>query len=152
MSLRRDVARLKGRLFRYGVPIDFAILSATSGASLLGVHPPARLTPVRNVAWLTPRLCPSMRRMPYELLAELSFSWPHALAATAMAFSACALFTALRLSKLAEAEGGRRARRASAQLRALSRERLPAGEGGDEDARAARRQLQSSADPDHELA
>ena len=38
--------------------------------------------------------------MPYELLAELSFSWPHALAATAMAFSACALFTALRLSKL----------------------------------------------------
>ncbi|MFL4973702.1 MAG: hypothetical protein ACJ8DU_07060 [Microvirga sp.] len=100
MSLRRDVARLKGRLFRYGVPIDFAILSATSGASLLGVHPPARLTPVRNVAWLTPRLCPSMRRMPYELLAELSFSWPHALAATAMAFSACGLFTALRLSRL----------------------------------------------------
>jgi hypothetical protein len=41
-----------------------------------------------------------MRRMPYELLAELSFSWPPALAATAMAFSACALFTALRLSKL----------------------------------------------------
>jgi len=25
MSLRRDVVRLKGRLFRYGVPIDFAI-------------------------------------------------------------------------------------------------------------------------------
>jgi hypothetical protein len=41
-----------------------------------------------------------MRRKPYELLAELSFSWPHALAATAMAFSGCALFTALRLSKL----------------------------------------------------
>src|SRR3954454_15101888 len=98
MSLRRDVARLKGRLFRYGVPIDFAILSG--GASLLGVHPPARLTPVRNVAWLTPRLCPSMRRMPYELLAELSFSWPHALAASAQAFSACGLLTALRLSRL----------------------------------------------------
>jgi hypothetical protein len=37
MSLRRNVVRLKGRLFRYGVPIDFAILGATSGATLLGL-------------------------------------------------------------------------------------------------------------------
>src|SRR5215204_4698658 len=78
----------------------FRNFGTTSGATLLGLHPPPRLTPVRNAAWLTARLCPSMRRMPYELLAQLSFSWPHALAATAMAFSACALFTALRLSKL----------------------------------------------------
>src|SRR4051794_5357275 len=105
MAARGNVSPLRcpapqGAAFRYGVPIAFAILGATSGAMLLGLHPPVRLTPVRNVAWLTPRLCPSMRRMPYELLAQLSFSWPHALAATAMAFSGCALFIALRLSRL----------------------------------------------------
>src|SRR4051794_35600107 len=100
MSLRRDTAPLKGRLFRYGVPIDFAILSATSGPSLLGVHPAARLPPVRNVAWLTPRFCPTMRRMPYDRRAELSRAWPHARGATGRACSGCGLCTARRLSRL----------------------------------------------------
>ena len=57
MSLRRDVVRLKGRLVRYGVPIDFAIWvrpaegplspEGATAAELgdLGLRPPAPVNP-----------------------------------------------------------------------------------------------------------